>query len=255
MSDIQETMAKKRKAADTMQAILEGQTRTVRILTYTKAQLPTAHCLELGGFDGMLIFNDGQATFNVQQTTFIRVLLRACNWPNVYNYSSTGQTPFVPAWQTGAALPFHGPHNVESITARIKLVAEDTTASGLKMASLIFEIVPSDVPLVMRDATAKHICLQHGMNVPPAIADAYQCQSAENHGYQCQSVFQTTPPRSTNSTASSPGSSASHGGAPSSTMQAEFVEGIKILRGIKRAMQARKIWVDEEEAPNQCAQM
>ena len=72
MSDIQETMAKKRKAADTMQAILEGQTRTVRILTYTKAQLPTAHCLELGGFDGMLIFNDGQATFNVQQTTFIR---------------------------------------------------------------------------------------------------------------------------------------------------------------------------------------
>ena len=101
MSDIQETMAKKRKAADTVQAILEGQTRTVRILTYTKAQLPTAHCLELGGFDGMLIFNDGQATFNVQQTTFIRVLLRACNWPNVYNYSSTGQTPFVPAWQTG----------------------------------------------------------------------------------------------------------------------------------------------------------
>ena len=73
MSDIQETMAKKRKAADTMQAILEGQTRTVRILTYIKAQLPTAHCLELGGFDGMLIFNDGQATFNVQQTTFIRV--------------------------------------------------------------------------------------------------------------------------------------------------------------------------------------
>ena len=40
MSDIQETMAKERKAADTMQAILEGQTRTVRILTYTKAQLP-----------------------------------------------------------------------------------------------------------------------------------------------------------------------------------------------------------------------
>ena len=38
-------------------------------------------------------------------------------------------------------------------------------------------------------------------------------------------------------------------------MQAEFVEGIKILRGIKRTMQARKIWVDEEEAPNQCAQM
>ena len=88
MSDIQEAMAKKRKAADTMQAILEGQTRTVRILTYTKAQLPTAHCLELGGFDGMLIFSDGQATFNVQQTTSIRVLLRACNWPNVYNYTT-----------------------------------------------------------------------------------------------------------------------------------------------------------------------
>ena len=118
------------------------------------------------------------------------------------------------------------------------------------MASLDFEIVPSDLALVMRDATAKHICLQHGMNVPPAIAEAVQCQAAENHNQ-----FQTTPPRSTNSTATSPGSSASHSGAPSSTMQAEFVEGIKILRGIKRTMQARKIWVDEEEAPNQCAQM
>mmetsp|Transcript_14569 Transcript_14569/g.34398 ORF Transcript_14569/g.34398 Transcript_14569/m.34398 type:complete len:107 (-) Transcript_14569:244-564(-) len=98
--------------------------------------------------------------------------------------------------------------------------------------------------------------LQHGMNVPPAIADAYQCQSAENPNQLHQfHQFQTTPPRSTNSTATSPGSSASHSGAPSSTMQAEFVEGIKIIRGIKRTMQARKMWVEEEEAQNQCAQM
>jgi len=32
------------------------------------------------------------------------------------------------------------------------------------------------------------------------------------------------------------------------------VEAINILRGIKRTMQARKIWVEEDEQP-QCAQM
>ena len=30
-------------------------------------------------------------------------------------------------------------------------------------------------------------------------------------------------------------------------MQAEFGEAIKILRGIKRTMQARNIWVEEDE--------
>ena len=138
--------------------MLAAALRTVRILTFNKDQLPTAHRLELGGFDGMLIFNDGQQTFDAEHTTWIRVLMTACKYPNVWNCSTRAHSPSVPSWQTGVALPLHGMHTVESIMSRIKFVAEDKTASGLKMASLEFEIVPSDSALVMRDATAKHIC-------------------------------------------------------------------------------------------------
>ena len=131
---------------------------------------------------------------------------------------------------------------VSSRGSRIKSVAEDQGQNGLKMASLTFDIVQSDIDLIMRDCTAHHICRQHGLNVPPAIAEAHQVQ------------VQTPPRVGSGSTASSPGSSASHAGSASSGMQPQFVEAINILRGIKRTMQARKMWVEEDEQ-SQCAQM
>eukprot|EP00964_Phaeocystis_antarctica_P162477 scaffold136846_cov99-Phaeocystis_antarctica.AAC.2 len=90
--------------------MLAAALRTVRILTFNKDQLPTAHRLELGGFDGMLIFNDGQQTFDAEHTTWIRVLMTACKYPNVWNCSTRAHSPSVPSWQTGVALPLHGMH-------------------------------------------------------------------------------------------------------------------------------------------------
>ena len=37
-------------------------------------------------------------------------------------------------------------------------------------------------------------------------------------------------------------------------MQAEIAEGLAILRGIKRSMQARQMWVEAEEQQNPCSQ-
>ena len=166
-------------------------------------------------------------------------MLAVCNFPNIYNYSNKHEYPQVPSWQNGAALPLHGDRTTETITARMKSAAEEHTGNGLKMAELSFDIVQSDSDLIMRDCTAHHICKQHGLSVPPAIAEAHQV------------TIQGTPPRSY---VASPGSSASHAGSVSSNMQAEFGEAMKILRGIKRTMQARNMWVEDNEQ-NQCAQM
>jgi len=240
-SPLEEKMQGKRQKTATLQASLPATSRTLRILAFTKAQLPSSHVLETGGLTGMIIFNDNGSTFSQDHTTFMRLMLAMCNFPNIYNYSNKNEYPSVPPWQAGVALPLYGDRTTETITACIKSVAENQGQNGLKMASLTFDIVQSDTDLIMRDCTAQHICRQHGLIVPPAIVDAHQVQVQ-------------TPPRFSGSTASSPGSSATHAGSASSGMQAEFAEGIKILRGIKRTMQARKIWVEEDEQ-TQCAQM
>jgi len=227
-------MKNKKQKTEELQASLPNSSRSLRILVFTRAQLPSSHVLETGGLTGMIIFNNNGSTFASDHTTFVRLLLAVCNFPNIYNYSTKFEYPQVPPWQNGAALPLYGDRTTETITAQMKSVAEDE--HGLKMAELKFDIVQSDTDLTMRDCTASHMCRQHGLSVPPAIADAYQVQG--------------TPPRFP----SSPGSSASHAGSASSGMQAEFGEAMKILRGIKRTMEARKIWVEEDEQ-TQCSQM
>ena len=248
MASMEEKIQIKRQRTETFIASLPGQSKKVRVVTFTQAQLPKAHVTETGGLLGMVLFNDGQATFQQDNTSFVRALLMNSNYPNIYNYSSVNQYPQVPHWQNGAALPVYGDCTVDSITARIKSVAEDKGQAGLRMASLEFDIVPSKEDLIMRDATAAHICRSNGIDVPPAIAQAYQNQLLENPKQT------TTPPRACGSTASSPGSSASHAGSVSSGMQAELMEGLKILRGIKHTMQARNLWVEEDEQ-NKCAPM
>jgi len=245
-SPLEEKMQGKRQKTITLQATLPGTSRTLRILTFNKAQLPSAHVLETGGLNGMIIFNDNGSTFSQDHTTFMRLIMAMCNFPNIYNYSNKHEYPQVPPWQAGVALPLYEDRTTDTITARLKSVAEDQGQNGLKMASLTFDIVQSDIDLIMRDCTAHHICRSHGLNVPPAIAEAHQVQNPNQI---------LTPPRfGGGSTASSPGSSASHAGSASSGMQPQFVEAINILRGIKRTMQARKMWVEEDEQ-SQCAQM
>ena len=237
-------MQGKRQKASMLQASLPGTSRTLRIVTFTKAQLPSAHVFETGGLNGMIIFNANGSTFTQDHTTFMRLMLNMCNFPNIYNYSNKNEYPQVPTWQSGVALPLYENRTTDTLTARIKSVAEDQGQNGLKMASLTFDIVESDIDLIMRDCTAHHLCRQHGLNVPPAIAEAHQVQ------------VQSPSRVSSGSTASSPGSSASHAGSASSGsgMQPQFVEGINILRGIKRTMQARNVWVEADEQ-TQCAQM
>ena len=139
----------KRQKVVTLQSTLPNQSKTLRIVTFTKEQLPSSHLMETGELLGMIVFNDNQSTFLQDNTTFVRLLLAICNFPNIYNYSLKHQLPSVPQWQSGAALPLHGAHTVATITARIKLLAEDKSLNGLRMASLDFNIVQSETDLIM----------------------------------------------------------------------------------------------------------
>ena len=76
-------MQGKRQKTITLQATLPGTSRTLRILTFTKTQLPSAHVLETGGLNGMIIFNDNGSTFSQDHTTFMRLMLAMCNFPNI----------------------------------------------------------------------------------------------------------------------------------------------------------------------------
>ena len=92
---------------------------------------------ETGGIEGLLIFNEGQYTYQNAHTDFMRILLQACNIPNVWNYTRRqvgAETLNIPVWHVGQLIPIHGSHTVQSITNRMKFVAEDkTNGVGLKM--------------------------------------------------------------------------------------------------------------------------
>ena len=132
MASVEEKIQVKRQRTEAFVASLPGQSKKVRVVTFTQAQLPKAHVTETGGLLGMVLFNDGQATFQQDNTSFVRALLMNSNYPNIYNYSSVNQYPQVPHWQNGAALPVYGDCTVDSITARIKSVAEDKGQAGLR---------------------------------------------------------------------------------------------------------------------------
>lgn len=83
-----------------------------------------------------------------------------------------------------------------SIIARIKSVAEDKGQAGLRMASLEFDIVPSKEDLIMRDATAAHICRNNGIDVPVLLAN---CNYANIYSYNYSSANQWIKPNPTSS--------------------------------------------------------
>ena len=99
--DVEEAQGRRKLPGDYRRPDQDG----VRLVTYTKAQLNPSHRLELGGFEGMIVFNDGQQTYDAEHCTFIRLLMTFCSLPNVWNYSNKAHSPSIPSWQTGVALP------------------------------------------------------------------------------------------------------------------------------------------------------
>ena len=98
MASMEEKIQAKRQRTDAFVASLPGSSKKVRVVTFTQAQLPKAHVTETGGLLGMVLFNDGQATFQQENTTFVRALLMHSNYPNIYNYTGANQYPQVPHW-------------------------------------------------------------------------------------------------------------------------------------------------------------
>ena len=86
-------MKNKKQKTEELQASLPNSSRSLRILVFTRAQLPSSHVLETGGLTGMIIFNNNGSTFSQDHTTFVRLLLAVCNFPNIYNYSNKYEYP------------------------------------------------------------------------------------------------------------------------------------------------------------------
>ena len=84
-----EQMSRKREREAALMQSLPGSNRKLRIQHYSKAQIPTNYLSETGGIEGLLIFNEGQNTFQNTHTDFMRILLQACNIPKVWNYLYT----------------------------------------------------------------------------------------------------------------------------------------------------------------------
>ena len=86
---MQEQMSRKREREALLMQSLHGMKRTLRIQSTTarrRSRLPTSELSETGDIEGLLIFNEGQNTFQNTHTDFMRILLQACNIPNVWNY-------------------------------------------------------------------------------------------------------------------------------------------------------------------------
>ena len=133
---------------------------------------------------------------------------------------------------------------------------ENQTPMGLKMKSLDFMVTLGDETLTMRDATAKCIYEKHGVAVPESLAHVVvtnQVVPGLGGGVPNHGVFSASQSPASSPNRSSPAHS-NAGRFGSSHMQAEIAEGLAIVRGIKRSMQARHMWVEAEEQQNQCSQ-
>ena len=244
----QETMGRKRKLELDMYVALEGISKTLQVTYFSKAQLLSTHTMAIGGIEGVLIFNEKQNTFAPETSTFYRLLMQYSQVPNIWNYAVSGQLPFVLDKHKGPAIPLWTDVTIEVILQKLKIVAETQNPMGLKLKSLDFVVTPAEEILTMRDATAKCFYEKFAMKVPESLKDVV----VTNQVAPAHSASQS-PASSPARCGSSPGSSASHSGG-NSMMQAQIGEGMAILRGIKRSMEARNMWVEEMGHQNDCAQ-
>ena len=118
-------------------------------------------------------------------------------------------------------------------------MAEDQTIGGLKMANLAFSVMPMHMPLAMRDGTAKFVFTVYNVPIPAALADVVMTNQ--------------TPPSPVGTPQRGSASASCSSPAPQ-VQQTEVLEVLAILRGIKRAMLARGLWIEEGTQQNQCAQ-
>ena len=256
MALLVEKMGRKRQLEGDMYQALAGATKTLQVTHFTKEMLIATHTTEDGGFEGMLIFNEKQDTFSADTTTFYRLMMQFAQVPNVWNYGVTGQVPFVLDKQKGPALPLFKGVTIETVLMKLKAAAENQTPHGLKMKSLDFMVTLGDETLTMRDATAKCIYEKHGVAVPESLAHVVvtnQVVPGIGGGVPNHGVFSASQSPASSPNRSSPAHS-NAGRFGSSHMQAEIAEGLAIVRGIKRSMQARHMWVEAEEQQNPCSQ-
>ena len=166
---MQEKMGRKRQLEMDMYGALTGVSRTLQVTHFTKEFLLATHTMDVGGLEGMLIFNEKQGTFNPDMTTLYRLIFQYAQVPNIWNYGVTGQLPFVLDKQKGPALPLWNGVTFDTLLTKLKAAAENPTPMGLKMPSLDFMVTLGDETLTMRDATAKCIYEKHGMTVPESL--------------------------------------------------------------------------------------
>ena len=254
MALLVEKMGRKRQLEGDMYQALAGATKTLQVTHFTKDMLIATHTTEDGGFEGMLIFNEKQDTFSADTTTLYRLIMQYAQVPNVWNYGVTGQVPFVLDKQKGPALPLFKDVTLETVLMKLKAAAENQTPHGLKMKCLDFIVTLGDETLTMRDATAKCIYEKHGVAVPESLAHVVVTnQVVPGPGGGVPNHFSASQSPASSPNRWSPASS-NAGRFGASHMQAEIAEGLAIVRGIKRSMQARHMWVEAEEQQNECSQ-
>ena len=74
---------------------LQGAIKTLQVTHFTKAQLLPTHTMDIGGIEGILVFNEKQNTFAPETITFYRLLMQYAQVVNIWNYAVSGQLPFV----------------------------------------------------------------------------------------------------------------------------------------------------------------
>ena len=157
-----------------------------------------------------------------------------------------GQLPFVLDKQKGPALPLWTGVTLEMLLTKLKAAAENQTPMGLKMNSLDFIVTLGDETLSHDARCDGQVLLREVRHEGARVAQ--RCRSDQSG---CPELLARAILAAR--CGSSPGSSASHsGGNP--MMQAHIREGLAILRGIKRSMEARNMWVEEMGHQNNCAQ-
>ena len=135
---MQERMGAKRQLEVDMYQALTGASRTLQLTHFTRDMLLDTHTMDVGGFEGMLIFNEKQDTFSPDMTTLYRLIMQYAQVPNIWNYGVAGQLPFVLDKQKGPALPLWNGVTLETLLMKLKATAKNQTPMGLKMKSLDF---------------------------------------------------------------------------------------------------------------------
>ena len=87
---MQERMGAKRQLEVDMYQALTGASRTLQLTHFTRDMLLDTHTMDVGGFEGMIIFNEKQNTFGPDKTTLYRLIMQYAQVPNIWNILQRG---------------------------------------------------------------------------------------------------------------------------------------------------------------------